>query len=74
MQPPRNWNLKVPGYTWEREYPSEKNNVGPTMAPVKFKCKNPACQEWTEEAEPYIAIELIKLHTSQVHGVASKPE
>ena len=44
------------------------------MAPIKFKCKNPACHEWTEEAEPAIAIELLKLHTSQVHGVASKPD
>jgi hypothetical protein len=44
------------------------------MAPTKFQCKNPACQEWTEEAEPAIAIELLKLHTSQVHGVTSKPD
>jgi hypothetical protein len=27
-----------------------------------------------EETEPPIAIQLLKLHNSQVHGLASKPE
>jgi hypothetical protein len=43
------------------------------MAPVKFQCKNRACQEWTEKAESEIAIKFLKLHTSQVHGVDNKP-
>ena len=44
------------------------------MAPVRFKCQNPACEEETKLSELDIAIRLLELHTSQVHGVASKPD
>ena len=44
------------------------------MAPRRFQCLTPGCSFETEELEPTDAIEFLKLHTSQNHGVTSKPE
>ena len=44
------------------------------MAPKRWKCLTPGCPYTTEEVEACDAIEFLKLHTSQNHGVASKPE
>ena len=44
------------------------------MAPKQWKCLTPGCSYATEEVEASEGIEFLKLHTSQNHGVTSKPE
>ena len=44
------------------------------MAPKKWKCLTPGCSYTTDEVEASDGIEFLKLHTSQNHGVTSKPE
>ena len=44
------------------------------MAPKQWKCLTPGCSYVTEEVEASDGIEFLKLHASQNHGVASKPE
>ena len=42
------------------------------MAPRRFTCLTPGCRFETEELEASYAIEFLKLHTSQNHGITSK--
>ena len=44
------------------------------MAPKKWTCLTPGCDYETEVMEASDAIEFLKLHTSQNHGVTTKPE
>ena len=44
------------------------------MAPINWKCLTPGCNYKTEVMEASEAIEFLKLHTSQKHGVTTKPE
>ena len=40
----------------------------------KWRCMRPECPYETEDMDAATGIEYLKLHSSQVHGVASKPE
>jgi len=45
------------------------------MAPVQLTCPSPVCGKKTDPAtEPEIAIQLLHLHVSLVHGMAGKPD
>ena len=44
------------------------------MTNVRFSCPTPGCTYSTEELEAGVAIKLLELHVSQVHGTQSKPE
>ena len=44
------------------------------MAPTQWKCLTPGCDYRTEIMEASEAIEFLKLHTSQNHGILTKPE
>ena len=39
-----------------------------------YKCVSPGCSYATEAMEATVAVEFLKMHVSQVHGIASKPE
>ena len=44
------------------------------MSPKSYKCVTPGCSYVTDELEASVAVEFLKMHVSQVHGIASKPE
>ena len=44
------------------------------MSPKSYKCVTPGCSYVTDELEAPVAVEFLKMHVSQVHGIASKPE
>ena len=44
------------------------------MTPKQWDCLTPGCSFKTEVLEGDVAIEFLKLHVSQVHGVSNKPE
>ena len=44
------------------------------MAPVVLSCEVPGCKRKMAEAEPGVAVEMLKLHHQQVHGTTTKPE
>ena len=45
------------------------------MSSKCYKCVSPGCDYATEEMEQAsVAVEFLKMHVSQAHGIASKPE
>ena len=39
-----------------------------------YQCVSPGCSYATDVMEASVAVEFLKMHVSQVHGIASKPE
>ena len=44
------------------------------MASKEWKCFKTGCPYVTEPMDAATGIEYLKLHSSQVHGIANKPE
>ena len=44
------------------------------MSPKSYKFVTPGCAYVTDEVEASVAVEFLKMHVGQVHGIASKPE
>ena len=45
-----------------------------TMEAIEYECPAHGCDYKTDKLEASVAVEFLKLHVSQNHGVASKPE
>ena len=44
------------------------------MSLKSYRCVTPGCSYATDDMEASVAVEFLKLHVSQVHGIAGKPE